>query len=177
MNLPEYFEIPELPGRKMFNCQPLRATLQVESCAERWRAGHAKGAPERLWQCRSCTLGARHAGAEEATQSPLYATSICGRCHTGATRLIGGHLCVSCYNRGREYLIGRNAKGNKPVKHPELYRIAIKYRSGGQVKTRVMAHAVDTAELVIAALRDEPKQVTFGPRIGPSRVAQGELFA
>lgn len=180
MKLPEYFEIPELPGRRMFNCDARRAMLQVETCASMWRSGHAKGAHERFWRCRGCQVGARHAGAAEATLSPIYALSICGRCNMGATRLIHGHLCVSCYNREREYLKGRNAKGNRPVMHPDLHRLSIRYRTGGEVKTLTIAHAVDTSELVVAALRDEPKQVTFGPMVvarAGEWCRQGDLFA
>lgn len=101
---------------------------------------------------------------------------ICGRCEQGATRLIHGHLCVSCYNREREYLKGRNAKGNAPKYHPTLYAISLRYRAGSQVKTRTMQHVTCAAELVIAALRDEPKQVTFAALVRRPVLPQCELF-
>lgn len=173
-----YFELPELPGKRMFNCERRRATLMAERCSAMWQAGHVKGAHERFLACRGCQIGAMHAGAAEATLSPLYASCVCGRCSAGATRLIHGHLCVSCYNREREYLKGRNAKGNVPVMHPPLHRLVARYMAGGKVKTRVIEHAVGMAELVFAVLRDEPKQATFGAYIPrPVAVRQLELFA
>ena len=151
--------------------------LQVETCANMWVAAHERGAPERYWHCRGCPIGAAHAGQAEATTSRLFAMSICARCDSGATRLIRGHLCVSCYNREREYLKGRNAKGNKPVLHPTLYPLEIRYRAGAEVKVKAIEHAVSTHELVVATLRDEPKQVTFACSVKHPPFHQGDLFA
>lgn len=174
----EYFELPELPGRAMFRCEPLKANLAVASCADMWRQAAQRGAPERLDRCRNCHLGAKHAGVRDASLSPLHGAMVCGRCHTGTTRLIHGHLCPSCYNRQLEYLKGRNAKGNAPKYHPVLWRIAIRYMAGGRIKTLCRPHVVSSEELVIAALRDEAKQVTFGPTARkPAGMPQLELFA
>lgn len=173
----QYFELPELPGRKMFRCEKRQATIGVEPCASMWKSGHAKGAHERFWLCQGCPTGAVHAGVAEASLSPLYAKTICERCHRGATRLIHGHKCVSCYNREREYLLGRNARGNAPVTHPRLYRLSLRYRAGGVVKTTVRERVADPLELVVAALRDEAKQVTFAMMPPRSPLPQMELFA
>lgn len=173
----EYFEMPEVPGSKMFRCAPLMATMSVNACSLRWRGASNKGAPERLDRCRNCRVGARHAGASDASLSPLHGMSICGRCHSGATRLIRGHLCVSCYNREREYVKGRNARGKAPKLHPMLHHLAIRYRAGAVVKLLTMPHVVNTTELVIAALRDEPKQVTFCALVPRPAVIQEDLFA
>lgn len=173
----QYFEMPELPGHKMFRCERRQATLSTERCSLMWKEGHSKGAHERLWLCRGCPIGATHSGVAEASLSPLYAKCICSRCHRGATRLIHGDKCVSCYNRQREYLLGRNARGNAPVTHPPLYRLAVRYRAGGRVKTLARDNIADTLELVVAALRDEPKQVTFGMMPPRSPLPQMELFA
>ena len=132
-----------------------------------WTEGNRKGCDYRFWLCRGCQIGAQHAGVGDATLSPLYATPICARCHRGATRLIGGHLCVSCQNRQYEYKKGKNARGNAPVMHPTLYRIAIRYRTNGRIKTLARDDVADSVELVVAALRDEPKQVTFGMMPAP----------
>lgn len=157
----EYIELEELPGQTMFRCDRRHATLRVEACGEMWRAANDRGAPERLDQCRNCSIGAKHAGVGEISLSPLRGMSICGRCHQGATRLVWGHLCVSCYNRQREYLIGRNAKGSAPKMHPALHRLEIRFMAGDHIQTLAIPHAVSSEELVIAALRDTSKQVTF----------------
>lgn len=173
----QYFEIAEMPGKQMFRCEKMRASISVNACSLMWREAAEKGAPERLDRCRNCQIGAKHAGVGDASLSPLRGSMICGRCEQGATRLIHGHLCVSCYNRQREYLLGRNAKGNAPKCHPQLHALAIKYRAGQVVKVMAMPHVVHVSELVIAALRDEPKQVTFGPMIKRPAGPQAELFA
>ena len=126
--------------------------------------------------CRGCQIGAMHAGVAEATLSPLYASQICARCNSGGLRLIGGHLCVSCYNREREWILGRNARGRAPVAHPKLHRLSVCYRTGGRVKVLEKPYCAGVDELVIAALRDEPKQVTFGPVPRRSPLPQLELF-
>jgi hypothetical protein len=51
---------------------------------------------------------------------------ICARCLLESDRMIHGYLCVSCYNREREYRIGRNAKGKPPVKHPDLIDVRLR---------------------------------------------------
>lgn len=174
----QYFEIPEMPGKKMFRCEKRRASLLASSCSAMWTEGNRKSCDDRYWLCKGCSIGAQHAGVGDSTLSPLYATSTCARCGSGAMRLIGGHVCVSCKNREYEYLKGRNARGNAPITHPTLHQLAIRYRSGGRVKTLRRANVVSTMELVIAALRDEPKQVTFA-MLPPQRspLPQMELFA
>lgn len=175
---PEYFEIPELPGKRMFNCDRRRAMLQVERCSAMWEAAQVKDASERYLLCRGCQLGAKHAGVTEATLSPLFASTICGRCHGTGARLICSHLCVSCYNRELEYVKGRTRRGRAPQNHPTLHRVSVRYAAGGKVKVRTMGRATGTSELVVAVLRDEPKQATFCAMIHrPKQATQGDLFA
>ena len=156
----EYVEFAELPGVKHFHCSRYNATLSTESCAGNWREGNHLLSEKRM-RCRVCPIGAVHAGETAASMSPLKGSLICGRCHIGATRLIGKHLCISCYNRQREYLIGRNAKGSRPVKLAPLEPRRIRYMAGSTVKTLYMPLSVDTEELVVAALRDSRERVTF----------------
>lgn len=177
----EYFELDELPGKTMFRCGRHHCTMQVTACAEMWRqANEQRMPPERLDPCRNCQLGAKHAGVGEISLSPLRGAHICGRCNAGATRLIRGHLCPSCYNRELEYLKGVNAKGAAPVRHPALHRIELTIRTDGRVKRFRRGAVVGTHELVVAALRDEPKQVALSfLSNGRARIVghrQGELF-
>ena len=173
----EYFEIPEMPGQKFFRCERRKATIRIGACSGMWTSSQSKDAHERYLSCRGCAIGAKHAGAEEATLSPLFAAPVCGRCGLGSTRLIHGHLCPSCINRQYEWIKGRNARGNKPSTLPALWKLSIRYRTGGKVKIRELQHALDTLELVTATLRDEPKQATFAAHIRRPALVQAELFA
>ncbi|QNJ57388.1 hypothetical protein Dolphis_82 [Pseudomonas phage Dolphis] len=90
--------------------------------------------------------------------------------------MVRKHLCVSCYNREREYLIGRNAKGSAPKLHPPLHQLQIQFQAG-EVIERLALQAVSSEELVIAALRDTSKQVTFAFSSKRPELPQGDLFA
>lgn len=107
--------------------------------------------------------------------SPLKGSRICARCHRGAMRLIWGHICVSCYNREREAVIGRNAKGRAPVKIGRLEPRGIWYLAGRQLVRLARARTVDTTELVVAALRDSSDRVRFVFH-GEPHLAQLRLF-
>lgn len=172
----EYFEHAELPGRKMFRCEARKATLTTQSCADMWRESQKRGSHCRTWLCRNCPIGAQHAGFGEISLSPLRGTNTCARCHRSADRLIRGHVCVSCYNREREVVVGANARGRTPVKHPPVYRLSIRAIVEGMPRRVTVERAASTEELVVATLRDTPKRVLFafqGHRVGP--MVQGEL--
>jgi hypothetical protein len=168
----EYFEYEEMPGKRQFFCSALRSTLSVLSCAEKHRVAVNSDVGDRHFACLRCPVGASHSGRSNPNTSPLRGMTICGRCHRGATRLVGKHLCVSCQNRQYESLKGKNAKGTKPVKLPDLDQRSITYRAAGAVKTRTIALSVGTDELVMAVLRDEKNAMQFGFR----NVAMHALF-
>ncbi|TAN25870.1 MAG: hypothetical protein EPN31_14440 [Castellaniella sp.] len=87
-------------------------------------------------------------------------------------RLIHKHLCVSCYNRQREVLVGKNAKGSSPVKWQALARRTITYQlSDGTVAERTLDRTTDMEELIVGVLRDERKAVRFGWK-APEHVRQ-----
>jgi hypothetical protein len=156
-----YFEVPEIPGRQHFHCDRLRATLSTDACGARWLAAGSAISDVRWVSCKNCRIGARHAGKRDANPSLLRALKVCARCHVTASRLIGKHLCISCYNRQREQLVGKNAKGNKPVKLAPLQRRTIRYLAGGKVKTKTVERSLDTTEVIVAILRDEEHTVRF----------------
>lgn len=172
----DYFELPEIPGKPHFRCDRLRATLSVAACATMWRGGNQRN-EERLQRCKACPVGALHAGETAASMSPLMGQCVCARCHSGASRLIHKHLCVSCYNREREWIIGYNSKGTKPTKMSPLAARRIRYLCGGVPVTLALEHTKDTTELVVAALRDSRKRVVFAFSGQPKgQLAQGSLF-
>src|SRR6266481_2000895 len=112
-----YSEIPGAPGQ-FFTCAAYRAKLSTSACARRWRqAQTARGyAADQIEKCRGCPIGAQHAGEKTVRYSMLFDSPICPRWGRGSTRrLVGGHRCISCFNREREYIRGKNAKGSKPV--------------------------------------------------------------
>ncbi|MGF6806057.1 hypothetical protein OKW30_001183 [Paraburkholderia sp. Clong3] len=166
---PVYFELGELPGRQHFHCDRLRATLSTDACGHRWKTAGEATAGTRWLTCKNCHVGARHAGELDANPSPIKGRKICARCHVLATRLIHKHLCVSCYNRQREQMIGKNAKGTKPIKLAQLVQRTISYMVRGKLETKTVERCLDTTELIIAVLRDEKQAVRFGWR-APARM-------
>lgn len=157
----EYFRIEGVVGKLYFRCEPYLATLSTEACADMWRKGNREGDEDRI-RCLRCPLGAKHAGERDASMSVLKSTLICGRCHRNASRLVYKHLCVSCYNREREILIGRNAKGSKPTRLKPLERRRLKYTEGDKVKTLELERSASVDELIVALLRDSDKHVRIG---------------
>ncbi|WP_433704451.1 ArsR/SmtB family transcription factor [Paraburkholderia sacchari] len=167
VQMPVYFELDGglLPGVRHFACDRLRASMSVSSCGTRWEKANSTDVDaDRFHTCRRCAIGAAHAGRIDHNPSQFKGMTICGRCHTGATRLIGKHVCVSCFNRARELRIGKNGKGTAPRKLARLDRRSITYRAGGVVKTRVFEESVDMTELVVAVLRDEQHAPQLGWR-------------
>ena len=158
----EYFTIPELPGRQMFNCERCSATFQVSSCAAMWRAANSKKKSEANMKCRTCPLGALHAGEGDGFGSKLSGMEICSRCHRVGMRLIAGDICVSCWNRAREVIIGKNARGRKPLNHPPITPHEITVLTDKKLVVIRRSHAICTEELIISALRDSTRRVFFG---------------
>lgn len=149
-----------MPGVRYFRCEPMAATLGTEACAANWRASNERDA-ERLMKCRTCPVGAVHAGETAASMSPLRGTKVCSRCLCGTTRLIHGWLCVSCYNREREWMAGRNAKGKAPVRMQPLHRRTLKVVEAGDARVIHRDLTMGLEELMAAALRESRKSVVF----------------
>lgn len=162
----EYFKIEEIPHHTYFCCERYRATLSVDACAKMWRAVHHDG-DEKHMKCRVCPIGAVHAGETAASMSPFRGARICGRCHRVATRLIHRHLCVSCYNRQREWIVGKNAKGTMPRKLRRLHKRTIFYLHGDRPKFMTLDYSSSMAELMVAVLRDSSERVVFAFRGEP----------
>lgn len=170
-----YFERAELPGVMAFNCDKLRATLSVSNCADMWRKANHDNV-ERLSRCKTCPVGAVHAGETAASMSPFMGQCVCARCHRTATRLIGKHLCISCWNRQREWVIGKNAKGSKPVKLGPLARRTLRYMCGDEPTTTTIDLTHDTTEMIVAVLRAARKRVQFSFNGMPNGINQARLF-
>jgi len=158
-----------------FRCDRLRAELSVRSCADMWRKANHDNL-ERLARCKTCPIGAGHAGETAASMSPFMGSLVCARCQCTASRLIGKHLCISCYNRQLEYIKGKNAKGAPPSKMRPLARRTVRYFAAGEPVTMTLDHTASTTEMIVAALRDCKKRVTFAFYGMPRGIAQSRLF-
>lgn len=163
----EYFTKPDCPGQ-FFNCQPMSAVLSVAGCARMWKEANqpntVKNYGDRLYKCYRCELGAAHAGESVIACNDLYGAKLCCRCHRPSRRLIHDELCVSCYNREREVIIGKNGRGTAPVKHPPLDARKLLVCHDGKVKLESFARTVDAAEPFVSVLRHMQGPVLFAFR-------------
>lgn len=102
-----YFEL--MPGFQAFRCEPLKASLSAKSCGQ----NHAERRSE---SCVQCAIGRHHAAEQGMRVHRAKPTGVCIRCERRTTRRMLEHgICISCYNREREVLRGRNGKGVRPL--------------------------------------------------------------
>ena len=162
-----YFHAAGAESLKFFRCEPHAATLSMGGCGARWRAAQvATGdVQEGTHACRTCPIGAAHAGSPHVTCSRLYGAALCPRCRFGATRIIGGRICVNCYNREREMISGRNSRGNVPTKllaTRPLHAVEFAISVDGHVEYRRVSGVVDQTEAMLQILRTTTGRLTFG---------------
>ena len=76
----------------------------------------------------------------------------------------------------REFVIGRNAKGTRPVKNTGLHPVTVRYAACGRPSERRLNLALDTTEAVVSVLRRTRGEVVFA--FAPPGVlkAQWSLF-
>ena len=158
-----YFTMDGCQG-EYFGCSRLSATLNRDSCASMWRQANSSGqVTTRHEKCKGCLIGALHAGeSSEISTSMLMGKRICARCHKLSRRFVQNDICVSCYNRQREWLRGRNARGTKPIKQKPLHPVSVPYMAGNEVHVPKAALSESTVEMITRILRDSRKEVTFG---------------
>lgn len=147
----EYFPIDGAPG-DYFQCTAYTCTLSVQSCQQNWLQSQSRE-PRHL-HCRFCPIGAAHAGASTRGDGALFNVRICCRCHRLSARLIRDEVCPSCYNREREAIIGRNARGGAPTKLARLYQVRLQV-AGRQPRVIQRERAATRDEAVVAVLRSD----------------------
>jgi hypothetical protein len=166
-----------VPGR-FFKCPNGVGKLSDKACAGLYtEAMSPKGLREGLrFKCRSCPLGAQHAGVKPLAKAAakFLAGMICARCVRHAPRLIRGVICVSCYNREREMLIGRNAKGNKPVHGREIAPATVHCSSEETSRVKRVDRASSHLEAMLCVMRAESRSLNFG-WISRSVIEKGQL--
>jgi hypothetical protein len=154
-----YFAMPGVDGQ-YFNCSALRATITPASCSARWKKSNHQSV------CHACEIGAQHSGKTVISRSAV-SELMCARCHTGASRLVRGCLCVSCWNREAEVVKGFNAKGTPPRPHelfwgrPEglksktvfVHKVAVSVVSESAVSVSKFDRVADTLEAMLSVLR------------------------
>ena len=120
-----YELVAGVPGR-YFRCDRY-GLLSVDACSRNFSAAPKLASEGRLAGCVGCPAGIVHAGGHKAASArPVLA--VCSRCRRdpsdasmyrstrqGRIRMVrDGELCVSCFNREREVMLGRNARKTKP---------------------------------------------------------------
>lgn len=169
----QYFEIPGVAG-PYFEC-PRYGTLSKEACRRNYRAAPDASKNGRLSGCIECEVGAGHCGVEIVHRG-VSADVVCSRCRRssaqlrtsesdggGRMRLVRGSICVSCFNREREFLKGCNAKGTRPQKWSRLIAVSVGYvsRSRGFSVTRLPL-AIDRIEAALTVMRRNDEPVSIG---------------
>jgi hypothetical protein len=81
--------------------------------------------------------------------------------------MVSSRICISCFNRGQEFLHGRNGKGHAPVLLRAVRPMGIAYSvDGGDFQTLRVSQSADRAELALATLRKVNGAVIFLPAAG-----------
>ena len=147
----------DLPA--LFRCERQSMTLTPLGCKKLWLAAQARRPEpwESRHKCLSCPIGAGHAGVSPEEQAAKAAAdslrTVCARCQRLAERgdrrqpLVNGNHCVSCDNRQREAMRGRNAKGNPPQLMSKLHAQTL--IAGGVALT--FPKVLDRVEAIILA--------------------------
>lgn len=108
-----YQTLDGISGR-YFECLTMRATLTPQACALNFAASTVLG-EGRYASCHRCKIGRVHAGEKAGSESVDVGWRCCRCGPSGQSRIIGGTLCVSCYNRTREVISLRDGRGSIPV--------------------------------------------------------------
>jgi hypothetical protein len=179
--MPAYFKIDDC-ARQFFRCDALRSTLSREACAGNF-SGAQNLAEEQVTcrhLCRRCPIGAAHAGVRLMHESPFRGASTCPRCGKFSTRIINGTRCVSCYNREREFVRGRNGKGTKPTIELAARRLGVIVNLGASDARYLELRAdlsKETLELALSTLRVASGRIGFHRALGRPATTTADFVA
>jgi len=180
-----YFTREGFPAR-VFECPRHRVTMMEVSCKASFQEAKRTGPSGRRAGCISCPIGALHAGeavpAARTTEQGSYGL-FCVRCRRTSTdcndaRQVGrmrlvrdGTLCVSCYNREREVVHQRNAKGSRPQKWAGLRPITVIGIADDGTKTVLkLPLARDLTEAILTMHRRTGIRTVYPAPTAPIRV-------
>lgn len=139
--------------------------LTKTGCVTLFISANRKEAPP-SWEgrsaCRSCPLGAEHAGRKPAPPviDPVLGTT-CPRCLRPSAHLVWRRLCPSCDARAGEARRGRNAKGTKPKLMGRLAPRAVTVTVGDTVRLQRIESAIGLIEAWMAIARPLKAPVIF----------------
>lgn len=121
----------------------------------------------RLDACRDCPIGAGHAGLPLKLKPSGRS---CARCGREDLRLVGGRICIGCYNREREWRAGHSFKGH----HVRIDLAIASWRllaiDAEGAATAVHIEAAGLPEALILASRRHPERL-FSIRPPPRELA------
>lgn len=172
----QYQTLDGVPG-KYFTC-PSYGLMSTGSCVRNFADAPGAVRSGRLQKCIGCEHGRIHSGAPKVEAAPTTIQSfqyrpVCVRCRrdgtTAGTRLIGrlrlvrAHtICVSCFNREKEVLVGKNSKGARPKKWGGLFYTRAAFIVDG--KSRVIDlpdPVIDRTEVALTMIRRGYKSVAW----------------
>lgn len=154
-------------------CQRQTLTLSALGCARLWLSANDPVNRPKAWEgraaCVACAQGAARAGRpiDTAVQAAEGLRHVCPRCRRVAPRLINGELCVSDFNRAREVVRGRNAKGHPPHLGSLLHAERVAVSEDGEVRQVTHEMLIDRSELLIMEARRARHALAFG--VPPAR--------
>lgn len=161
-----------VPGKRHFRCEKLSATMSSDDCSGRYTRSIA--GDERASACRFCPIGAVHAGKVDPLQTASASAKIkitghpdqgtrCTRCGRSDLRLIhaSDDICVSCWNRQREWKLGRNAKGKAPKTYVPLRARRVGIIVNGEPGYRLVAETQNDTEALARCIREVPDGLAF----------------
>lgn len=174
-----YFTRENYPAR-VFECPRHRVIMMEVSCVAAFQEAKRTGQTGRRAACLGCPIGPVHSG--ELAPKPNR-VMVCVRCrrspsdcddprHVGAVRLVrGGLVCVSCYNREREVVRKRNAKGTMPVKWAGLRPITVVGLADDGTKTvMTIPLARDLTEAILTLHRKTGIRAAYAVAHAPNHV-------
>jgi hypothetical protein len=149
----------------LFHCEKQNMRLTTLGCAKLWRAAREKRPDpwDSKYHCFTCSIGAANAGeAISATAVETEAIrTICPRCRRRAFRMISGRFCISCYNRHREVLVGKNGKGGRPQLTDVLHSEHVMVLTGDGVYSKECEAVTCLPEAMIALARSAIGPIAF----------------
>jgi len=156
----------------LFRCDKYAMSLTTAACSKFHRMENAQTRQpwSNRFHCRTCAIGAANAAGTAVVVLDTAASArqvvrdewrkVCPRCLRLSSRIIHGHLCVSCYNRTREFRLGRNRKGTRPRIALHAEAISVITATGHRVE--VVHDVVDPIEAMVSLARQADGAIGFG---------------
>lgn len=161
-----------VPGKRHFRCEKLCGTWSTDDCSSRYM--RAMASDERVSACRFCPIGAVHAGKVDPDQTAISSAKVkitgrpdhdsrCTRCGRFNLRIIhsGAEICVSCWNRRREWRLGRNSKGKAPITFVPLQVRRVGIMVDGVPSYQMIADTQNEVEPLAKCIRFARESVAF----------------